>query len=79
MRRLVWLAATVAAIFTASPVHAIPLGTLIDTNGTITVGDKQFTNFQLHDVTGQNSTPADPRNLQIEGFTNPLGEHGVRL
>lgn len=79
MTRLVWLGAAVAAIFTVSHVHAIPLGTLIDTSGTITVGDKHFTNFQLHDVTGQNSTPADPRDLQIEGFTNLLGEHGLRL
>jgi hypothetical protein len=79
MTRLVWLGAAVAAIFTVSPVHAIPLGTLIDTNGTITVGDKQFTNLQLHDVTGQNSTPADPRNLDVQGFTNMLGEHGLRL
>ncbi|MEP6888649.1 MAG: PEP-CTERM sorting domain-containing protein [Nitrospirales bacterium] len=79
MTRLVWFGAAVAAIFTVSSVHAIPLGTLIDTNGMITVGDKQFTNFQLHDVTGQNSTPADPRNLQIDGFTNLLGEHGLRL
>jgi hypothetical protein len=63
MTRLVWLGAAVAAIFTVSPVHAISLGTLIDANGTITVGDKHFTNFELHDVTAQNSTPADPRNL----------------
>jgi PEP-CTERM motif len=79
MTRLVWLGAAVAAIFTVSPVHAISLGTLIDANGTITVGDKHFTNFELHDVTAQNSTPADPRNLQIEGFTNLVGEHGLRL
>lgn len=79
MTRFVWLGMAVAALVTVAPVHAIPLGTLIDTNGTITVGDKQFTNFQLHDVTGQNSTPADPRNLDIQGFTNPIGEHGLRL
>lgn len=79
MNRLIWLGTAVAAIFTVSQVHATPLATLIDTNGTITVDDKQFTYFQLHDVTGQNSTPADPRNLDIHGFTNLLGEHGLRL
>ena len=79
MIRLVWLLAAASAVFTVSPVHAISLGTLIDTNGTITVGDKHFTNFQLHDVTGQNSTPPDPRNLDIQGFTNPVGEPGLRL
>lgn len=79
MTRLVWLGAAVAAIFTVSQVHAIPLGTLIDTDGTIQVGDKHFSNFELHDVTGQNSTPADPRNLQVDGITNLLGEHGLRL
>lgn len=61
MTRLVWLGAAVAAIFIVSQAHAMPLGTLIDTDGTITAGDKHFTNFQLHDVTGQNSTPADPQ------------------
>jgi hypothetical protein len=73
------LGVAVAAIFTVSQVHAIPLGTLIDTAGTIQVGDKLFSNFLLHDVTAQNSTPADPRNLQINGFTNLLGENGLRL
>jgi hypothetical protein len=79
MTRFIWLGAAVAAVFTVSQVQAIPLGTLIDTHGMIQVGDKQFTNFALHDVTGQNSTPADPRNLQIDGFTNLIGEHGLRL
>jgi hypothetical protein len=79
MTRLNVLGVTAAVLFIASQAHAISLGTLVDTQGTIQVGDKQFTNFLLHDVTGQNSTPADPRNLDIVGFTNGLGEHGLRL
>ena len=74
-----WAAAAAAGVFIACQVHAIPLGTLIDTGGTIEVGDKLFSNFLLHDVTGQNSMPADPRDLQIVGFTNPMGEHRLRL
>lgn len=79
MSRLIWLGAAVAIILTVPPAHAISLGTLIDSNGTIQEGDKLFSNFSLHDVTGQNSTPTDPRDLQIAGFTNILGEHGLRL
>lgn len=77
---LIWLGAVLAAVLTVPQhVYAVSLATLIDTQGTIEVGDKRFTNFSLHDVTAQNSTPADPRNLQIDGFTNLLGEHGLRL
>jgi hypothetical protein len=80
MIRFIWLSAALAAVLTIAPhAHAVSLGTLIDTHGVIEVGDKQFTNFSLHDLTGQNSTPTDPRNLQIDGFTNLLGEHGLRL
>lgn len=80
MISLIWLGAALALIFTVPPsAHAVSLGTLIDTHGTIEVGDKQFSNFSLHDVTSQNSTPADPRNFQVIGFTNPLGEQGLRL
>lgn len=79
MTRLLLLSGALAAFFTASPAYAVSLGTLIDTNGTIQEGDKLFSNFSLHDVTGQNSTPTDPRDLQIAGFTNLLGEHGLRL
>jgi hypothetical protein len=79
MTRFLWFGGVMAALLTVSQVHAITLGTLIDTAGTIQVGDKLFSNFLLHDVTGQNSTPADPRDLQIDGFTNLLGENGLRL
>jgi hypothetical protein len=77
---LIWLGAVFAAVLTVPQhIYAVSLATLIDTHGAIEVGDKRFTNFSLHDVTAQNSTPADPRNLQIDGFTNLLGEHGLRL
>src|SRR5215210_9541505 len=80
MMRFIWLSAVLAAVLAApQQAYAVSLGTLIDTHGAINVGDKQFTNFSLHDVTGQNSTPADPRNLDIVGVTNLLGEHGLRL
>ena len=79
MAHRLWLMVAAAALLTASPVLATPLGTLIDTNGTITVGDKVFSNFSLHDVSALNSTPADPRNLQIDGIINLLGEQGLRV
>jgi len=79
MAHRLWLMVAAAALLTASPVLATPLGTLIDTNGTITVGDKVFSNFSLHDVSALNSTPADPRNLQVDGITNLLGEQGLRV
>ena len=63
-----------AAVPVVSPAYAIPLSTLVATNGTIQVGDKQFTNFELYDTTAQLSSPADPGNLDIQGFTNGLGE-----
>jgi hypothetical protein len=64
------------------PVQAIPLGTLIDTNGTITEADKLFSNFKLSNVTISDPldlTPDDPRDIEIQGFTNLIGEHGLRL
>ncbi|HEX2281766.1 MAG TPA: hypothetical protein VHG52_08385, partial [Thermomicrobiales bacterium] len=79
MNRFLWSGAAAALIFTACQAHAIPLGTLIDSAGTIEVGDKLFSNFSLSNVTSQNSIPADPRDLEIEGFTNLLGEHGLLL
>jgi hypothetical protein len=68
-----------AVVLTVTPAHAVPLSTLVSTDGNIQVGDKQFTNFELHDTTAQFSTPADPGNLDIQGFTNGLGEHGLRI
>jgi hypothetical protein len=67
-----------------SGAHAVPLGTLIDNNGTITEGDKLFSNFELSNVTVANPagtvlTPTDPRNIDLQGFTNLMGEHGLRL
>src|SRR3982750_561533 len=79
MMRLNLLNAIVAGLVIASQAHAVSLGTLVDTHGAIQIGDKQFTNFALHDVSAQNRTPADPRNLDIVGFTNGLGEHGLRV
>jgi PEP-CTERM motif len=66
------------------PVQAVPLGTLIDTNGTITEADKLFSNFKLSNVTVSSLavstvSPSDPRNIDIQGFTNLIGEHGIRL
>src|SRR5438105_4279132 len=73
---LLWLPVTYA--------HAIPLGTLIDTNGTILEGDKLFSNFELSNVTVSSLavstvSPSDPRNIDIQGFTNLSSEHGLRL
>jgi hypothetical protein len=81
VNRFLWSGAAAAVIFTACQAHAVPiqLGTLIDSAGTIEVGDKLFSNFSLSNVTGLNSIPADPRDLQIDGFTNLLGEHGLLL
>jgi len=79
MVQVILLGAAVAAILTTSDVYAIPLGTLVNTGGTIQVGDKQFANFELHDATAQFSSPVDPGNLDVQGFTNGLGEHGLRL
>lgn len=79
MKRRKIFGVVAGVLLVASQAHAISLGTLIDTHGVIQVSDKLFTNFQLHDVTAQNSTPADPRNLTIDGFTNGLGEQGLRL
>ena len=65
-------------------VQGTPLGTLIDTNGTILEGDKLFSNFKLSNVTVSSLavstvSPSDPRNIDIQGFTNPGSEHGIRL
>jgi hypothetical protein len=73
------LVGTAAVLLMVTPAFAIPLSTLVSTDGTIQVGDKQFTNFELHDTTAQMSTPADPGNLDVQGFTNGLGEHGLRI
>ena len=77
MAQLILLAA--AAVLTVTPAYAVSLSTLVNTDGTIQVGDKQFTNFELHDTTAQFSSPADPSNLDIQGVTNGLGEHGLRI
>jgi PEP-CTERM motif-containing protein len=79
MARLILPAVAVVMMLTVTAVHAIPLSTLVATDGMIQVGDKQFTNFELHDTTAQLSTPADPGNLDVQGFTNGLGEHGLRI
>ena len=67
-----------------TPIQATPLGTLIDTNGTILESDKLFSNFKLSNVTVSSLavstvSPSDPRNIDIQGFTNPGSEHGIRL
>jgi hypothetical protein len=62
--------------------HAIPLGELIDTNGEIVQGDKRFTNFELSNIvinSPLNLIPDDPEDIDVQGFTNLLGEHGLRL
>jgi hypothetical protein len=66
------------------PAGAIPLGTLIDNNGTIQEADKLFSNFALSNVTVSDPSistisPTDPRNIDVQGLTNGLGEHGIRL
>jgi PEP-CTERM motif len=77
-RRSLVLALVVAPALVGTQAHAIPLGSLI-AGGTIEVGDKTFTNFEVHDVSAQFSTPADPLDIDVEGFTNAFGEHGLRL
>jgi hypothetical protein len=79
MTRSLWiLAAIVVPILAGTQVHAIPLGTLVE-GGIIEVGDKTFSNFEVHDVTAQSSTPADPLTIDVQGITNGFGEHGLRL
>jgi hypothetical protein len=74
------LTVVVALNLQVSRAHAIPLGTLIDTNGEIVQGDKRFTNFELSNIVINTPTnPGDPELIEIEGVTNILGEHGIRL
>jgi hypothetical protein len=84
MRNLLILLTIVFAALGVPVAHvqAIPLGTLIDTNGTIVEGDKLFSNFTLSNVTISDPldlAPDDPRDIEIQGFTNLIGEHGLRL
>ena len=66
-----------------TPAHAILLGDLVDdANSEIVQGDKRFANFELSNITINsplNLIPDDPRDIDIQGFTNLLGEHGLRL
>ena len=79
MTRSLWiLAAIVVPVLAGTQVHAIQLGTLVE-GGIIEVGDKTFSNFEVHDVTAQSSTPADPLTIDVQGITNGFGEHGLRL
>ena len=79
MTRSLWiLAAIVVPVLAGTQVHAIPLGTLVE-GGIIEVGDKTFSNFEVHDVTAQSSTPADPLTIDVQGITNGFGEHGLQL
>lgn len=83
MKRLFMLLTVVLALnLQVWPAHAVPLGTLIDTNGQVVQGDKRFTNFELSNITISDPldlTPDDPRDIEIQGFTNLVGEHGLRL
>lgn len=73
MRRSHVRFAVIAVLAMVGRVEAAPLSDLI--NGTtIQVGGLTFHNFTLHDVTQQNSTPADLLTLDISGITNGLGE-----
>lgn len=76
MRRSHVRFAVIAVLAMVGRVEAAPLSDLI--NGTtIQVGGLTFHNFTLHDVTQQNSTPADLLTLDISGITNGLGESGL--
>jgi len=81
MKRVFMLLTVVLAInLQVWPAHAIPLGDLIDTNGEIVQGDKRFTNFELSNIVINAPTdPGDPELIEIQGFTNLIGEHGLRL
>jgi hypothetical protein len=81
MKKLFMLLTVVVALnLQLGPAHAIPLGTLIDTNGQIVQGDKLFTNFELSNiVTNSPIIPGSPDLIEIQGVTNILGEHGLRL
>ena len=83
MKKLFMLLTVVLAFgLQVEPAHAIPLGTLIDTNGQIVQGDKLFTHFALSNVTISDPldlTPDNPRDIDIQGFTNLMGENGLRL
>jgi hypothetical protein len=76
------LAVVLALVLGTQQAWAISLGTLIDTNGEIVQGDKRFTNFELSNITisaPSNLIPDDPRDIDVQGLTNIIGEHGLRL
>jgi len=83
MKRLFLLLTVVLALdLQIRPAHAVLLGDLIDLNGEIIQGDKRFTNFELSNIVISDPldlTPDDPRDIDIQGFTNLIGEHGLRL
>jgi hypothetical protein len=85
MKTLFMLLAVVMVLnLQVTQVHAIPLGTLIDTSGEILQGDKRFTNFEISNIVVNNPAgtvvrPTDPRDIDIQGITNVIGEHGLRL
>jgi hypothetical protein len=72
------LGAALALAAGAGRAGAAPLGTLLG-GATIDVGSLRFSNFALSDVVQQNSVPADILTLEIAGFTNGLGEAGLRF
>ncbi|MEP6601980.1 MAG: PEP-CTERM sorting domain-containing protein [Nitrospirota bacterium] len=83
MKTLFMLLTVVLALdLQVRPAHATLLGDLIDNNLEILQGDKLFTNFELSNIVISDPadlTPDDPRDVDIQGFTNGIGEHGLRL
>lgn len=72
------LVAALGCLALVAPAHAVPLSALVG-GASIEVGDKRFSNFTVHDIAALASIPPNPLTIEVEGITNLLGEHGLRL
>jgi len=75
------ISASLLFLIAVSEVQALPLATLIGTNGSIVQGDKLFDNFRtdpLNNAVVGNASPLDVGNIDIQGITTS-GENGLRF
>src|SRR6185369_10566233 len=72
-----WMLGLVAIMFGSTPSQAapVPLKTLIDTHGTLTLGDKKFADFGF----SGNVSQIDPATILVEVFGSPGCLGGLRF
>jgi len=74
------LAALMVGLASPQRAGAIPLQTLIDTNGYIDSSDKRFDNFQPLTITGWPAPSIDPSQIDVVPFYDPgRDEYGIQF